>query len=168
MKSITEQLSQYKSVHLNKKNVATHFVGVPLILWSLALFLSSFQLPIWGVEVSLLGLVVACTYLYYIMLKPSLGLVAICLLSPLFYHANSFQDHPYLYGIAISVFLIGWAIQFLGHHYEKAKPAFVDDIAQLAIGPLFLVSEICFALNLFKELDERVESIAQEKRKLLM
>ncbi len=26
------------------------------------------------------------------------------------------------------MFVIGWAIQFVGHHYEGRKPAFVDDV----------------------------------------
>ena len=44
MKTITDQLSTYKSVHLNGNNVKTHFVGVPLILWSIALILDMFAL----------------------------------------------------------------------------------------------------------------------------
>ncbi len=168
MKTVTEQLSQYKSVHLNKKNVATHFVGIPLILWSIALFLSSFNIPFWGVEINVLGPVIACTYVYYLMLHPKLAFFAILFLSPLFYHANSYSDHPYLYGIAIGVFVLGWAIQFLGHHYEKAKPAFVDDIAQLMIGPFFLIAEVCFALRMFPDLDKRVDDLAQEKRRALV
>ncbi len=35
MKSIEEQLARYKSVHLNKKNLHTHFVGVPLIVFGI-------------------------------------------------------------------------------------------------------------------------------------
>lgn len=168
MKTITEQLSQYKSVHLNKKNIATHFIGIPLILWSIALFLSSVNIPIWGVELNLLSLTIACTYLYYIMLHPKLAFFAILFLSPLFYHASSYSESPYLYGLAAGVFILGWAIQFLGHHYEKAKPAFVDDIAQLMIGPLFLVAEVCFALNMFNNLDKRVDDLAQQKRRALV
>ena len=49
MKSAQEQLSTYKSVHLNRKNIATHFIGVPAIIWSLTLLLS---LASWPVTVS--------------------------------------------------------------------------------------------------------------------
>ncbi|MGB0494722.1 MAG: Mpo1-like protein, partial [Kangiellaceae bacterium] len=46
MKTIVEQLSTYKSVHLNKKNIKTHFVGVPLIVWAIFVLFSLIQLPI--------------------------------------------------------------------------------------------------------------------------
>ena len=67
--------------------------------------------------------------------------------------------------IAIGVFVVGWIIQFIGHHFEKAKPAFIDDINQLFIGPLFLIAEFIFALGMKPELDKTVHEIAVEKRK---
>ncbi|WP_116387011.1 Mpo1-like protein, partial [Cupriavidus oxalaticus] len=42
-------------------------------------------------------------------------------------------------------------IQFIGHYYEGRKPAFVDDLAGLLIGPLFLVAETAFALGLARD-----------------
>ena len=41
MKSIEEQLARYKSVHLNPKNINTHFIGVPLIVLAVTLMLST-------------------------------------------------------------------------------------------------------------------------------
>jgi uncharacterized membrane protein YGL010W len=58
----------------------------------------------------------------------------------------------------IGLFALGWAIQFLGHWYEGRKPAFVDDLIGLLIGPLFLVTETAFALGLSPALKREVES----------
>jgi len=69
--------------------------------------------------------------------------------------------------IAVGLFVIGWIIQFIGHYYEKAKPAFVDDLSQFLIGPLFLMAEVYFMLDLEPELKARVTSLAVEKRKAL-
>ena len=52
----------------------------------------------------------------------------------------------------IGLFVVGWAIQFVGHIYEGRKPAFVDDLIGLIIGPLFVVAEAVFALGLRPEL----------------
>ena len=41
MKSAVEQLAAYKSVHLNPKNIRTHFFGVPMIIWSAFLMLGT-------------------------------------------------------------------------------------------------------------------------------
>ncbi len=59
-------------------------------------------------------------------------------------------------------------LQFIGHHYEGKKPAFVDDImglaigplfvlAGLAIGPLFVLAELSFELGLRSALKEEIE-----------
>ena len=47
---------------------------------------------------------------------------------------------------------VGWVIQFVGHIWEGRKPAFVDDLIGLVIGPLFVVAEAVFALGLRPEL----------------
>ncbi len=50
--------------------------------------------------------------------------------------------------------------QFVGHWYEGRKPAFVDDIIGLIIGPLFVVAEVGFALGLRDEVRVQVEERA--------
>jgi uncharacterized membrane protein YGL010W len=41
----------------------------------------------------------------------------------------------------IALFVGGWVLQFLGHHYEGKRPALIDNIFQAFIGPMFLVAE---------------------------
>ena len=41
----------------------------------------------------------------------------------------------------IALFVAGWALQFLGHHYEGRRPALLDNIFQAFVGPMFLVAE---------------------------
>jgi uncharacterized membrane protein YGL010W len=58
----------------------------------------------------------------------------------------------------IGMFVVGWIIQFIGHYYEGRKPAFVDDLVGLIVGPLFVVAEWAFALGLRKEVQAAVEA----------
>jgi uncharacterized membrane protein YGL010W len=53
----------------------------------------------------------------------------------------------------IGLFVVGWIIQFVGHYFEGRKPAFMDDIMGLAIGPLFVAAELAFLLGLRKDLE---------------
>jgi uncharacterized membrane protein YGL010W len=53
-------------------------------------------------------------------------------------------------------FVVGWAIQAVGHIFEGKKPAFVDDVIGLLIGPLFVVAELAFALRLRVSLWEEI------------
>ena len=43
------------------------------------------------------------------------------------------------------LFVVGWALQFLGHHYEGKRPALLDNLFQAFIGPMFLVAETLVA-----------------------
>lgn len=153
MTQLISKLSAYKSAHLNNKNVATHFVGIPLILWSIALLLSTITL---SSSLNLMQVVAIAVFIYYITLDAKLGLFAIAFIAPIFYSANSFSTYSSPYTLALLVFVVGWVLQFIGHYFEKAKPAFFDDIKQLLIGPLFLVAEVCFVLKLFKDIEDEV------------
>ncbi len=41
-----------------------------------------------------------------------------------------------------ALFVVGWALQFLGHHYEGKRPALIDNLFQGFIGPMFLMAEV--------------------------
>lgn len=167
MKSITEQLSTYKSVHLNASNIKTHFIGIPLIIWSIALLLNMISVPLPFLNVELgLGIVIglsACVY--YVILHFRLACFVVLLFGPIVYSTTLLANYEHTIVLAITVFVIGWILQFIGHAYEKAKPAFVDDLNQLLIGPLFLIAEIYFALGLDKSLEQDVTDLAIDKRK---
>jgi uncharacterized membrane protein YGL010W len=60
----------------------------------------------------------------------------------------------------LGMFIIGWAIQFVGHYYERRKPAFMDDLIGLAIGPLFIVAELAFLLGLRHDVRRAMEERA--------
>lgn len=169
MKNVIEQLSNYKSVHLNKNNIKTHVVGVPLIIWAVALLLNlvSFDARFMGEEFSIgLASVIGLGVLaYYAVLHISLALMIACLFGPLIYSTQFFVGVEYPAALAIGVFIVGWVFQFIGHAFERAKPAFVDDINQLLIGPLFLIAELYFALGLNKAMEAEVHEKAVEKRK---
>lgn len=168
MKNIEEQLSSYKSVHFNKKNIQTHFVGVPIIVLSIVVLLSRFT---WQISVGDYGLTVTPAFIaaivaitYYFTLHTRLAVAMGLYFVVTLYVAALLAPLSYSLELAIALFVIGWIIQFIGHYFEKAKPAFVDDLSQFLIGPLFLMAEVFFALGLEKTLEKNVTKIAQRKR----
>jgi uncharacterized membrane protein YGL010W len=60
----------------------------------------------------------------------------------------------------LGLFFVGWVIQFIGHYFEGKKPAFVDDLVGLLVGPLFVVAEVAFALGLRAELEQSITAEA--------
>ena len=61
---------------------------------------------------------------------------------------------------SLGAFVVGWAIQFVGHYYEGKKPAFVDDMRGLLVGPMFITGEALFALGWGKAMLADIESRA--------
>ena len=176
MKSIEEQLARYKSVHLNQKNINTHFVGVPLIVLAVTLMLSTIAFEItmddvFSTQVTLYYTLAMAIFsvvaIYYIFLHRFLALGMLIYILINLFIAQLLNGTAGLIYIALGLFVVGWIIQFIGHYYEKAKPAFVDDLSQFLIGPLFLMAEVYFMLGLEPVLKARVTSLAVEKRKAL-
>ncbi|MGI2113513.1 DUF962 domain-containing protein [Shewanella frigidimarina] len=167
MKSAVEQLSTYKSVHLNPQNIKTHFVGVPMIIWSAFLMLGTLRFAWQDYQVSAATILAVVVLGYYMALHMRLALGLVLFILPVLYTTELVvhTSHPFI--IAISIFVIGWVIQFIGHKYEKAKPAFMDDLNQLLIGPFFLMAEFYFILGLEKDLAAEITPIARDKRRAL-
>ena len=169
MKSAVEQLSTYKSVHLNPKNIKTHFVGVPAIIWALMVWLNLIELPYSfgqsGINLTIAMPIFFGILIYYFILHTKLAIGQVIFFIPTFYFAYYVSQMDNAGLIALVVFVVAWIFQFVGHHFEKAKPAFVDDLNQLLIGPLFMMAEVFFMLGKLKELEEKITPLAIEKRR---
>ncbi len=168
MKSAVEQLATYKSVHLNPKNIRTHFIGVPAIIWSLLVLMSFVRFDIAGqFQLSLAMVFAVVVAIYYFILHTRLAIGLMLFIIPVLMSAEYIVSLPNALWIALGVFIVAWAIQFLGHKYEKAKPAFIDDLNQLLIGPFFLMAEVYFMLGWEQKLNETITPIARDKRRAL-
>ena len=132
------QLASYAAVHRSGRNKATHFVGIPVIVFSLLLILALWRIHPAGREVSM-ALLVAIV---------GIGLIMAALMVPTWYAAEALAGAlgPSSTVVAFLVLFVGgWALQFLGHHYEGKRPALLDNIFQGFIGPMFLVAETLVA-----------------------
>ena len=161
MKSFVDYLSQYAAYHRDKRNIATHFVGIPMIVAAVAILLSRpVVMHLDGVALSPAVLVIVLTSLFYLRLDLHFGVamtlfLLVCLwLGQLLAGAGTVAWLVW----GIGMFVVGWIFQFVGHYYEGRKPAFVDDVIGLIIGPLFVAAEVAFAMGLRKEVQHAVEA----------
>lgn len=164
MKRIEQYLSEYANYHRDQRNIYTHYVGIPLIVFSLFCLLSK---PVIGLTVPFIGNVVVSPAIlvwlvgniFYLKLDAKLGAVMLLVTAGMLYVARpvALLGIGLWLAISLGIFIVGWALQFLGHHYEGKKPAFVDDIMGLAIGPLFVLAEMSFELGLRRELKQEIE-----------
>lgn len=162
MKSLVEHLSQYANYHRDPRNIATHFVGIPLIVLAVTVLLSRPGWELAGVWLSPALLAAAASVWFYLRLDLRFGLVMGLLLGMCLWlgQALAVQSTGVWLSAGLGTFVLGWIIQFVGHYYEGRKPAFVDDLSGLIIGPLFVVAEAAFMLGLCPQLKQAVEANA--------
>ena len=150
----------YKKYHKNKINKIIHIFCIPLIVWSLSVFLNSvvfqislnymFNLNLFSLNLTLSSILLSIYLLIYTIIDincfipMSIYLFIIWLSSYLFLQYSSFS---FYYALLINLF--SWIMQFIGHGiFEGNRPALMDSIKQsFLMAPLFSYYE-------FKELLE--------------
>ncbi|MBL8515606.1 MAG: DUF962 domain-containing protein [Betaproteobacteria bacterium] len=161
MRTLEERITQYAAYHRDRRNIATHFVGIPLIVFSVTLALSVWSMPLGSIALSAAIIAAAVAGIYYLKLDFALGVAMAVYLA---LNCVLAQEMAAMLGTANSLwaaliaFVVGWALQFWGHKFEGMKPAFVDDIMGLVIGPLFIMTEVFFMLGLKSKLKQYVEA----------
>lgn len=167
MKTLTQHLANYAGYHRDPRNIVTHLVGVPMIVVALEILLSRPAFLVAGLPLNPAIFLSTIAALFYLRLDLRFGLAMTA-----FYALACWAGYlvaalasPVWLATGIGLFVVGWIIQFLGHHYEGRKPAFLDDIAGLIIGPLFIVAEAAFFLGLRRDLHRDIEAIAGPTRR---
>jgi len=160
MHNARDLLTQYAAYHRDQRNIVTHFVGVPMIVFSLGVLLARAMVQINGYPVTLAAVLFALTAAWYVTRGPVLGLATSALVGALLLLGHQVAGGSVGSWLAwgISFFVVGWIVQFLGHYYEGRKPAFIDDLAGLLVGPMFIVAEWLFMLGWNKPLHEAIEA----------
>jgi len=160
MKTLTDHLAQYAAYHRDRRNIATHFVGVPMIVLAVTVLLSRPGFAAGGLVLSPAVAAALAAALFYLRLDVRFGVVMAALLALCVAAGQALAAGPAAtwLGAGVGLFVVGWIIQFVGHWYEGRKPAFVDDVLGLVIGPLFVVAEAGFLLSLRPEVQQAVEA----------
>ena len=161
MTPFVQHLSKYAAYHRDKRNIATHYIGIPMIVAAVAILLSRPAfIHIDGVALSPALFAVAMIALFYLKLDIRFGIVMSVFLAACLWLGQMLAVQPTAIWLSwgIGLFVLGWVFQFIGHYYEGKKPAFVDDIMGLAIGPIFVAAELAFELGLRKDVQDAVES----------
>jgi uncharacterized membrane protein YGL010W len=160
MKTVEENLTQYAAYHRDRRNIATHFAGIPMIVFAVILALATAAIPVGPMAVTVAALVSIAACVYYFNLDRVFGVTMAIVLFAMCAAASEItarMSTGAALGCAAAIFVLGWALQFLGHKFEGVKPAFYDDLMQLAIGPLFVCAEIFFLLGAKPDLRRYIE-----------
>ena len=124
------QLGAYAAVHRDWRNKATHFVGIPIIVFSLLLVLSLWRFELGGREWTMSLAVAIVAVLGWMALDLGIGLVMALIMAVAWFAAEALAgalgSASAVWMAFIALFVGGWALQFVGHHYEGKRPALLD------------------------------------------
>ncbi|WP_443692762.1 DUF962 domain-containing protein [Pseudomonas protegens] len=159
MKSLVDHLSQYAAYHRDPRNIASHFIGIPMIVVAVAVLLSRPAWSLAGLSWSPALLLALAASVFYLRLEVRLGVLMTVLMALSVWAGQvlAAQSTGLWLSSGLGLFVIGWVVQFIGHYYEGRKPAFVDDLSGLIVGPLFVVAELAFLLGLRHDLKQAIE-----------
>jgi uncharacterized membrane protein YGL010W len=154
---------QYAHYHRDRRNIATHLLGIPLIFLSIGILLLN---PVWSVAghtLTLAWAMWALTSFWYLSRgNLLLGMATSLVNGVLIALAHEVPPLAQALGLAVwqaglGLFFIGWVLQFIGHYFEGRKPAFVDDLVGLLVGPMFVVGEVLMSAGLLQRMRMVIE-----------
>ena len=144
------QLATYASYHRDHRNRATHFIGIPAIVFSILVPLALANVG--GVSAALLVAIAAV--LGWIALDRVIGFAMLAMMAPMLLIAEWVAGFGS--ATAWTVFAIffagGWAFQLVGHVWEGRRPALADNLFQPFIGPMFIMAEVLMMIGLKQDL----------------
>lgn len=140
-------LNEYGESHQNKTNKLIHWICVPTIFFSIFGLIRC--IPFLNIEPTFVfnwaAIVLVFVLGYYAKLSFKMMLAflpwAIFVIAGnefLFLQLGSFG----LLLFSISIFILAWIGQFIGHGIEGKKPSFLKDLQFLLIGPAWLLNFI--------------------------
>ncbi|WP_338517592.1 DUF962 domain-containing protein [Alteromonas gracilis] len=138
MRSIERLLMQYGESHQNKTNVMIHAIAVPSIyfvtlglLWSIPVpeFIAQFSVT-WA------HIIAIPVLYYYFSLSGPIGAAMTLLTIACFGGVKLLIWFEIsVWQFCLSLFVVMWVLQFIGHKIEGKKPSFFEDLRFLLVGP---------------------------------
>lgn len=151
----TELLVQYARLHRDRRNILTHAVGIPMVVFALGVLLGR---PRWDSGWTPAWALWCLTAPWYLSRgQVGLGLAATVLNAALLALATPLAATEAWLVVGLGALMLGWTAQWAGHYYEGRRAEAVDDLTRLLVGPLFVAAEALFALGRCRPLREQIE-----------
>ena len=149
---VLEQLAMYAAYHRDRRNQATHHLGVPMIVFALLLASNQVVLAdIGAARITVGQLLLGGLMALYLGSVPLIGIFASAFYAVI-YALVLRVPADWIWPVAGGAFVLGWIVQFVGHAFEGRRPAFLVNLAQVFMAPAFLIAEMLFSVGLAQPL----------------
>ena len=142
MKSLEAYIDEYSESHQNKTNILIHKICVPVILFSILGILKALPVPVsWPLWCDWSILFLVSSFIYYSLFKNVRVFFALMFLVVPMVLLLEFL-RPKFFLLSLSLFVVAWIGQFIGHKIEGKKPSFFKDLFFLFIGPIWTMNTL--------------------------
>ena len=138
-------MSNYELYHQHPVNKFLHFLCIPTIILTSMNFLNNIYLCSlksqfgYDFELNLRSILLVIYSIFYLNISLYTGFIMTLYMITISYLSDYWQkkDKHWILN-SLKLFMISWAVQFIGHYMEGAKPAITDSISSaLFEAPLF-------------------------------
>jgi uncharacterized membrane protein YGL010W len=158
------ELASYADSHRDQVNGVMHIIGNPILFVAVVLPLSLLPVTVFGVQTSAAPLLVIPALILWMVFDVGIGLAIVATAIPLLLAAAAIASHvsiAWVWIIAVGLFVLGWALQIVGHQvFERKRPSLLDNPLHMLISPMYVFAKLFIALGFRPDL----AAILQEGR----
>ena len=145
------QLAHYAHAHRDQVNCVMHIIGNPLLFVAVVLPLCLVRVSAFGVQVNAAPLLVAPALILWTAWDVAIGVALVVTSIPLLFAAAAIAGCVtvlWLWIVAGGLFVVGWALQIVGHQvFEHKRPTLLDNPVQMLISPMYIFAKLFVALG---------------------
>jgi uncharacterized membrane protein YGL010W len=153
-------LQRYAESHRDRRNIATHLVGVPLMVFGAGVLLARPVLQVGTASLTPAWLAFPLAAAWYLTRGHfGLGLAvsfSVALLLALAQPLGAGGTAAWL-AWGLGALATGWAVKLLGHYYEGQRAPRDGGVAAMLVAPMFVVLEVLSGVGLFRRLAADIE-----------
>lgn len=150
------QLAYYADAHRDQVNSVMHMIGNPILFVAVVLPLCLLPVTVLGVQTSAAPLLVIPALLLWTTWDIAIGLAIVVASIPLLFAAHVIASHVsvlWVWIIAVGLFVLGWALQIVGHQlFEGKRPTLLANPVQMLISPMHIFAKLFVTLGLRPDL----------------
>lgn len=145
-RTLQQWFDEYGEGHRNPVNITVHWVAVPLIYFSMVGLLMAIPAPAYRYVDHYLWafLAMGAVWIFYMQRSFSIAIGMVIFNVACLWAGRWLDQHAAwpLWAICLSIFVLAWIAQFIGHGVEGKKPSFLKDLQFLLIGPAWLMAKL--------------------------
>ena len=142
MRTFDQWMAEYGVSHRNPTNQLIHKICVPLIMLSVIGLFWSIPTPEVFQSIPYLNwatIFIAGCLVFYVTLNFFMFIGMLIMTAGMCWICAQLAEAGNLLVTSIIIFVVAWIAQFYGHKVEGKKPSFIQDLAFLLIGPLWVL-----------------------------